>query len=370
MKISHFLLTVLFFQIQTNITIAQTKDSDFKNHKTENIVMMAMDGMRWEEIFGGIDSSLLNDPRYTSDKGDLGHAYWSADIKQRRKKLMPFFWNTIALKGQLYGNRWLNNKVDVANPYKFTYPGFSETVTGNPDSAVNSNKLVINKNYNVLEFINQQKGFEGKVATFPTSDLFPYLLNKWRNGLFVNSNDDSIPFDTPVIRMLNEMEKLAAKPTGERPDLLTYFAAKEYLKEKRPRLLYIPLGETDAFAHDGLYDQYLGVAHAEDGMAKDIWDLLQSITQYKDKTTLIITCDHGRGAKIKEQWRDHGVTVEDSGEIWFAIIGPDTKPFGEMSTNAQLYQGQLAATMAALLGFHYTAPTNQKILPPILSVLK
>jgi hypothetical protein len=59
--------------------------------------------------------------------------------------------------------------------------------------------------------------------------------------------------------------------------------------------------------------------------------------------------------------------VEDSGNIWFAVMGPDTTPLGEVTEPMQLYQGQLAATMAEFLGFHFTAP--QKILPPVDEVL-
>jgi len=336
--------------------------------KTENVIMVAMDGMRWQEIFGGVDSAIMNDKTFTKEQGDMKNVYWAPSPEERRKKLMPFFWETIATHGQLYGNRTTGNYMDVANPYKFTYPGFSETVTGNPDSVVNSNRLIPNKNINVLEVINEQKEFKGKVATFSTSVLFPYILNKWRNGLYVNANDDSLAFDSPQMQMLNKMEKLTAKPIGERPDLLTYFAAREYLISNHPRVLYIPLGETDEFAHLGLYDQYIGAVHAEDAMIADLWSIIQSTPQYKNKTTLIITCDHGRGGKIKEQWTDHGVKVEDSGSIWMAVMGPDSSPLGEVSTHTQIYQGQIAATIAALLGVHYAPP--QKVLPSIESVLK
>lgn len=356
--------TLLFVLAVCEPALAQQKTV---NRKTENLVMVALDGMRWQEIFGGADSVLLHNPVYTKDARELSKLFWATDAAERRKKLLPFCWSTLAAHGRLYGNRLTGNQVDVANPYHLTYPGFSETLTGNPDTAIHGNRLIKNNNINVLEFINRQKGYAGRVAAFTTSDLFPFLLNKWRNGLIVNSNDDALPYNTPEMRMLNDMEKLAAKPTTERPDLLTYFAAKVYLQQHHPKVLYIALGETDAFAHDGLYDQYLGAAHAEDAMIADLWNLLQSIPQYNNKTTLIITCDHGRGDKIKDQWTDHGPQVEGSGNIWFAIMGPDTKPLGEVTQPVQLYQGQLAATMAALLGFHFTAP--QKILPAVDEVL-
>ena len=59
------------------------------------------------------------------------------------------------------------------------------------------------------------------------------------------------------------------------PDVVTYLAAREYLKAYQPRVLYIAFDETDDYAHGGMYDQYLGAAHAEDGMLADLWKTLQ-----------------------------------------------------------------------------------------------
>ncbi len=334
--------------------------------KTANIILFAMDGMRWQEIFGGVDSSLMNDHAYTREPGAMKSKYWAVNAAERRRKLMPFFWDTIARNGQLYGNRNLGNLVDVANPYKITYPGFSEVITGNPDTAVKINALIVNKNINVLEVINAREGYKDRVAAFSTSDMFPYILNKWRNGLYVNADADTLAFDSPDMQLLNRLQKLTARPTGERPDLLTYFAARQYLIARHPRVLYIALGETDAAAHDGSYDQYIGVIHAEDAMLADLWSLIQSIPQYRNTTTLLAFCDHGRGGAIKDQWRDHAPLVEGSGNIWIAAMGPDTPPLGEVATHTQLYQGQVAATIAALLGIPYAPP--QKTLPPIESV--
>ena len=144
-----------------------------------------------------------------------------------------------------------------------------------------------------------------------------------------------------------------AKPLGVRPDLLTYFAAREYLKTYHPRVLYIAFDETDDFAHAGLYDQYLKSAHAEDAMIADLWKIIQENPDYRDKTTLLITCDHGRGDQIKEQWTDHGEKIADAGQIWIAVIGPDTKPSGIVKTPSPIYQKQIAPTLAELLGFKF-----------------
>jgi len=327
--------------------------------RTENLVILTLDGMRWQEVFGGIDSSLMNNAAYTKDKDGLKSRFWSDDPWERRKRLFPFFWTTIAQRGQLYGNRKIGNYVNVANPYQFSYPGYNEIFTGYPDEAVNSNDKIWNKNTNVLEFINRQKGFTGKVAAFSSWDVFPYILNRDRSGIYINSDTDSLNFKDPSLQLINRMQSLSSRPLGLRTDLLTYFAGKEYLEAYAPRVLYIAWDETDDFAHLGFYDQYINSAHAEDGMIGDLWNTLQSIPQYKDKTTLIVTCDHGRGDQVKDQWRDHGTNIGDSGGIWLAVIGPDTTPEGEVQTKTQLYQKQCASTMAALLGFEFRPQYGQ-----------
>jgi hypothetical protein len=275
-------------------------------------------------------------------------------------------WTTVAQQGQLYGNRAKGSNVNVANRYHFSYPGYNEIFTGYPDTAVNSNDKILNKNVNVLEFINKQKGFTGKVAAFTSWDVFPYILSEARSGIYVNA-DDTIQSSNAQLQLISDMHTLSPRPLDVRPDLLTYFAGREYLKAYHPRVLYIGFDETDDFAHEGMYDQYLKSAHAEDAMLADLWRLVQSMPEYAGRTTLIVTCDHGRGDKVKDEWTSHGEKIEDSDQIWIAAVGPDTKPLGEMKKTEQVYQRQLATTFAALLGFEFK-PVHP-VMRPIKTVL-
>ena len=348
------IIVALFF-LQAGYAFAQKT-------KTENIIVFTLDGMRWQEVFGGTDPEILANKKYTHDSAEIIKQFWSDDTNERRKKLFPFFWGTIAKEGQLYGDRNAGSEVNNANKYWFSYPGYNEIFTGYPDTAVNSNDKIPNKNTNVLEFINKQKGYEGKVAAFTTWDVSPYFLNKWRSNINVNADQDPIAFNSPAASVINDLQTLSMKPNGERLDIITYMAAREYLKQNKPKVLYIGFDETDEYAHQGKYDYYLGAAHAEDAMIGDMWKIVQSMPEYKYKTTIIVTCDHGRGDKIKDQWRDHGQKVSDAGHIWIAVIGPDTKAGGEIKTAAPLYQKQIAPTIAALLGFHFV-PDHESAEP-------
>jgi bisphosphoglycerate-independent phosphoglycerate mutase (AlkP superfamily) len=217
-----------------------------------------------------------------------------------------------------------------------------------------------------LEFINNQNNFNGKVAVFSSWDLFPYIINESRSGVYVNADVDTLKFDNANLQLINDMQFLTPKPIDLRPDVITYMAAREYFKTYQPKVLYIAFDETDDLAHAGEYDQYLKSAHAEDAMIADFWNIIQTNPQYKNKTTLIITCDHGRGNITKDTWRDHGDKIKESGETWFAIMGPDTKSTGEVKSTEQLYQKQYAATISALLGLTFTA--EHPIAEPIKEV--
>ena len=334
--------------------------------QTENVIIVTLDGMRWQEVFGGADKAILLNKKFTRDSSGTSEDFWSNDPNERREKLFPFLWSVIAKQGQIYGNRNYSNKVNNANPYKFSYPGYNEIFTGFPDPAVNSNEKIINPNTNVLEFINKQPGYQCKVAAFTTWDVFPYILNKWRSGFYINSDMDSLRFASKEFSLLNDMQALSSQPINVRPDVVTYLAAREYLKKYKPKVLFIGFDETDDYAHIGEYDQYLKSAKAQDGMIRDLWNNIQSDPQYRDKTTLIVTCDHGRGDAIKENWKDHGDEIIDAGQIWIAAIGPDTKPLGEIKKAQTLYQDQLAATFAQLLGYSFTA--EHPVAAPIRSM--
>lgn len=303
---------------------------------TENVIVVTLDGMRWQDVFFGPDTALLGNPAFTRNANELKKRYLADSPAQSREKLMPFLWKNIVEKGAILGNRTAGNKVNNANPYWFSYPGYNELLTGYPDTNVNSNDKKYNQNITVLEYLNHQKGFEGKVAAFATWDVFPFIINAPRSGVFVNAGMDKFPAISEGMSMLNTMQQLAPQPIGVRPDVITYMAARAYLVEKKSRVLYIAFDETDDYAHSGMYHEYLKAAHAEDAMIADLWQLVQSMPEYKDKTTLIITTDHGRGDKNKEQWRDHGTGVADAGEVWIAAMGNGVKALGEMKTQASI----------------------------------
>lgn len=331
-------------------------------HQTKNVVVILIDGYRWQELFKGADFDLLNSAKYnTSDSLQRIKTYWSGDLEERRKKLMPFTWNYIASHGRIYGNRDLGNKVNVKNPYWISYPGRAEILSGFVDSAINSNSYGNNRNENVLEFLNKQKGYKDKVVTFACWDATGRCLNKINSRMLINVPWENIKRDqlTPAEILANEMQHYLPKTFGyeERLDAEVYALAKSYIMAAHPKVTFIDFGDTDEYAHEGKYDSYLLDIHNLDGMIGKLWEMMQNDPFYKNNTTFFIEPDHGRG--IGNQWTDHGSSTPHSDETWFMVMGPDTKPSGEIKTNEQIYQTQFAKTIAALLGFNYDVPGRE-----------
>jgi hypothetical protein len=315
--------------------------------KTKNLVIVTLDGYRWQELFEGADPKLFSDE---SGSSEVIQSFQASDGATARERLMPFVWNVIAQEGQLYGNRNYDNRVNCSNHHLLSYPGYSEMLVGFPAKDVSSNDKSENPNATVLEFIHKHKGFHNRVAAFATWDVFGYILREEKADFHINTGNDLAHG-----KISDHEKQLNAQQvsSGTRSDEHTFQFALEYMKRERPRVVFIGFDETDQHGHKGRYDLYLKAAHDADQRIAQLWKWIQSQPDYRDQTTLLITTDHGRG-KGKNSWKNHRLTARGSRHIWFAVIGPDTPAFGELKFNAKYYQKQVAKTVAAFLGIRYT----------------
>jgi hypothetical protein len=337
-----------------------------------NLIVITTDGLRWQEVFNGMDFALANQKKFNhGDSAYLYNKYGSISVTERQTKLLPFFWQSIATKGLLFGNRFKENKVDVANSHWFSYPGYNEIFTGYPDSAINSNNYPPNPYQNVLAFLQTQKSYQNKVIAFGAWDAYNRILNETASGFPVINGFENVSsiLKDPQTKMLEDMLQNSYKPFKEAEclDVFTHQQAKYYLATKRPKVMYISYGETDEWAHEGNYSAYLDAANQVDRWVAELWQWIQSTPGYKDNTYLLITTDHGRG--FGNTWTDHGADVKGASSIWFGLMGPENNSnltkiaaamqskMGEQTANQQLYQKQLATTMAKLLGLQF-APAH------------
>ena len=264
---------------------------------------------------------------------------------------MPFVWNVIARDGQLFGNRKWQNKVNVSNPYALSYPGYSELLTGSVDLTINSNSKTKNTNRNILELLNGSPAYKGKVAAFTSWDVFPYILNKQESSFVINSGFENVNSKELSIgqKLLNTLQsEVIAEKTETRYDELTFIASREYIRNNKPSVVFLSFSGTDNAGHENRYDQYLEQANNADRMIGELWRMVQSMPEYAGRTTFLLTTDHGRGSLLSN-WGRHGLFVPGSGQTWFALLGHNVVPSGEMKTENQVYQKELKELMTQLL---------------------
>lgn len=135
---------------------------------------------------------------------------------------------------------------------------------------------------------------------------------------------------------------------SDRNDSLTLLKAKEIIKRDTPNLLLLSLSSVDKASE---WERYIKAIKKTDSYIKEVWDYLQSLPEYKDKTTLIVTNDHGRDAN---EWGGHGGSTPSEKSIEFLAIGPDFKKDKVISTG-NYEQIDIASTVAELLQFPLTS---------------
>ena len=329
-----------------------------QGRKTERVVIVTLDGTRWQEVFGGMDESALRD---SSPKGtDITTApayrqFWAATAEERRERLMPFVWRTLVREGVLAGNRAHGSTVSVTNGIRVSYPGYSEILTGQAhDDVISGNAAVRNRFPSVLQFVRRKLNLPAaKVATFASWGVFSSIVETVPGDTTVNAGLQ--PYDSPseLVRQMSQMQHEARLPwENMRHDAYTFAFALDYLKRQQPTLLLLAFDEMDDWAHDGKYELVLDSLHLADRYLEVLWNALQSDPFYRGRTTLLVTADHGRG-RSGDEWRRHGKSVEGSDEIWLAIASPDVAMRGEWPSDTPLFQNQIAATVASLLGLDY-----------------
>ena len=131
--VRRFLLIVLGIVSYSQISVAESL-------KTQNVVLITSDGLRWQEVFTGAEKSLISkEPGGVKNVNATEKEFWRDTPEKRRQAMMPFFWSEIASKGQIFGNQHKGSKAHITNQMVFSYPGYNEILTGFADPDIDSN---------------------------------------------------------------------------------------------------------------------------------------------------------------------------------------------------------------------------------------
>ncbi len=344
----------------------------FAAPRTENVILVTLDGVRVEELFSGMDAAIAASTA-EDDYSDIEvsrERYWRKSAEERRLALLPFFWGTLAPLGVVLGNAEHGSRVKVRNAIKWSSPGYIEIMTGAPQPDVVDNTLVRYPYRTIAEYIATELNLEkSQVAQFGSWDGFKLTASSQDDAFVMNGAYEALPPDlsTPEMDTLVALRKdIQGLWEESSNDVLTYRLAQAYLVRHKPRFLWLGLSQSDDWAHAARYDRLLDYLHLADRLLSELWATVPADDAYRDNTTLIITTDHGRG-RAPDDWMEHDETIAGSEDIWIAVVGPDTPATGEARRLATVYQGDVAPTIARLLQLD-PQDFNQQAGPPIAAV--
>ena len=131
-------------------------------------------------------------------------------------------------------------------------------------------------------------------------------------------------------------------------DELTFFIAREIMREFSPRLLLVNFWDMDV-AHWGSYSLYLNAITKTDRLTGMLWDEIQANPHYRGKTTMLVLPELGRDG---DQNAANGFLNHRSGDpscrnMWLLAMGAGV-PRGE--TERTVHHVDVASTTAELLG--------------------
>lgn len=328
---------------------------------TPKVILITLDGARTEEVFGGLDLDVFKSTLRENQKLEDQLAYqrfWADSPDERRQKLMPFFWGTLMREhGSIAGNARLLSSVTLTNTHRFSYPGYSEILLGEAhDDVISSNDAVQNPYTTVLEVLKSRLELTTpQVAVFTSWNVFDAIVEHTKGSLVVNAGFEAFDSPEPRIRDMSRLQTETPTPWNSvRHDVYTFSFAMDHLRRERPRVVYLAFGETDDWAHDGRYDRVLETYERTDSYLKDLWTWIQADPEYRDRTHILITTDHGRGRTVAD-WRNHGAKVEGAQHVWMAFVSPAMKARGEWRDHPPLATNQIAATLAGWMNVDWLA---------------
>jgi len=366
-------MKVLFTLVWSLLLVASASAAEPTARLTHNVILVTLDGVRVQEVFGGLDETVASHDalQVYSEIATGRERYGGATAEARREALLPVFWKTLAPQGLVFGSPSHGNHVKVQNRVLWSTPGYTEIMTGAPRAEVTDNDGVRHPYPTVLEYARDALGLEyGQVAQIGSWEGFKLAAASRDDAFLMVGVHDTIPapWGSPQIDRLAALRRQVMGLWEEGSnDVLTFRMAQDFLVRNQPRVLWLALVNSDDWAHAGRYDRYLEYLHLADSLLGELWQTLLSLDAYRDRTTLIVTTDHGRGVQANN-WAEHDISIPGSDDIWLAVIGPDTPSRGEVTEAGTLYQGQVAATLLQFLGLDVKA-LDSAALPPVPGTL-
>jgi len=247
------------------------------------IVLITIDGVRWQEIFYGTDSNLYSESYLPP------------------RDLIPNIYNYFVDHGSAFGK---NSNIIASGTNHISLPGYLEMMRGFPTTDCITNLCEPELNTTLIDHYQNVAMFSSWDTVRKSTTQFPekYIINSGRN--YRTSKYQALPIED------NQSFNNNVGHFDYRPDEFTIQTTLNYLNIEKPEFLWVSLGDTDEYAHLGNYEKYISALKKADNFIGEM------IQQYDENTVFVITTDHGRS----KDWTSHGYDSESS-RVWLMMYG-------------------------------------------------
>lgn len=270
---------------------------------TPKVVLITLDGVRWQDIFDG------NDPI---------NGYQPLPSRS----LVPNLYRYFVDGGIAIGKR---SRAETLNRAHVSLPGYLEIMTGRESRICLNNYCPFYRGPSLIDSFPDAIVFaswEKVQRSFNNESVF------FDTGRFGRS--EPFPDDVDFPDDFGDDEYRADQYTEKA--LLHYFSSHQ-----QPTFLYLQLGDTDEWAHAGNDVFYWAELNAMDAFIGELVERLGS------ETIFIVSPDHGRN----DNRRDHDWDPA-AGRVWMMLRGPTIPKAGFVSYDRTVHLADIAPTVLEL----------------------
>jgi hypothetical protein len=303
--------------------------------RIDNVVLVTIDGVRWQEIFTGADPT-------RADEAGLPHGE-----ARTARGLTPHLHRLFFDGGTVLGDPQLGERFLASGPRYVSLPAYVEIMTG-AASGCAGNDCQPDVPWTIAAEV-ARRGARGGAAVF----------SSWSTVSRAVPDADRLHLENG--RRPGDLDPPYPGHGDYRPDRRTAAAAITHLLRNRPRMLWVALGDTDEWAHRNDYRGYIESLRFADAFVGELCAHLMDMGSYGAGTTVLVTTDHGRDANFT----DHG--GPDSAAVWLMARGGHLPAKGRRGLAQPRYLRDIAPTIASLYGLsHRRCDTCGDVLSDLL----
>ncbi len=315
-------------------------DTEPASDSSRTVVLVALDGVRWQDVFEGVDGALAD--RY----------HVPAEERLDATHLLPNLSRLMTTDGAAVGAPGAGAPMEASGPNFVSLPGYMELLTGRSDSGCTSNDCsrvpfstvaedVVRDGLGTAAIITSWEEIDRAAAAYPGH----VLATTGRHG---GAGRAAFLADPAISHLMDLGARASAEPGHDdfRPDVYTAAIARVFLASAKPAFLFVGLGETDEYGHRDDYRGYLRALREADTEIGYLDETVSWLNATGHPATLFVTTDHGRS----NAFTSHGREYPESARVWLVASGAGIEARGRVTSFRRRHLSDVSQTIRSVIG--------------------